>query len=54
MNHDHFPYVYDRGHWLRNDEPEDHPTLRGIIETALCLFAMCVCLVAVMMLWLCG
>ena len=51
---EHFPYVYDSGHWLRNNEPDEHLTLSGIIETTLCFFAMAVCLVAVMMLWLCG
>ena len=54
MNYEHFPYVYDRGHWQRNDEPEDRLTLSGIIETVLCFFSGSVCLTAVMMLWLCG
>ena len=51
---EHFPYVYEHGHWIRNDDPDDRLTLSGVMETALGLFAMCVCLTAVMMLWLCG
>jgi hypothetical protein len=44
---DKFEYVY------RGDE--DVPISIGdIIETTLCFIAMAVCLVAVMMLWLCG
>lgn len=50
---DHFPYIYAQGHWLREYD-EDDLTLGGVVETVLCFFAMAVCWVAVMMLWLCG
>jgi len=54
MNYEHFPYVYDRGHWLRPAEDDDRLTIGKVAETALSLFALAVCLVAVIMLFLCG
>jgi hypothetical protein len=53
MTDDHFPYVYDRGRWLRDEDPGDGLTLRGVVETVVGFVAMAVCLVAVMMLVLC-
>ena len=52
MKPDHFPYIYSNGHWVRDTEPE--PTWRDVLELVLSMLAMGVCLVAVMMLWLCG
>jgi hypothetical protein len=51
---DSFGYVYDRGHWLRPVEDDGRLTIGQVIETALSLFALAVCLVAVIMLFLCG
>mgnify|MGYP000341580719 CR=1 FL=1 len=49
---EHFPYVYEQGHWIKDTEPET-VTLRGIIETALGFALMAAVLVLVMMVWLC-
>lgn len=51
---DKFDYVYDRGHWLKLQDHEPEWTLSSILETALAFFALSVCLVAVIMLFLCG
>jgi hypothetical protein len=51
---DHIEYIYDGRHWVRGKDPNDRLTLDGIVETVLCFIATAVCLVAVMMLWLCG
>jgi hypothetical protein len=54
MNAEHFPYIYEQGRWIRNDEPEDGWTLRKVAETVLSCFALGVCLVALAMLFLCA
>jgi hypothetical protein len=54
MSPEHFPYIYEQGHWLRDDTPADGWTLRNVAEAVLGGFALCVCLVAVMMLFLCA
>lgn len=51
---DSFNYVYDRGHWLRNEPIDDRLTIGQIAETALTFVALAFCLVAVIMLFLCG
>lgn len=54
MTPEHFHYVYDQGRWLRDDLPEEGWTLRSVAEAVLGCFALCVCLVAVTMLFLCA
>lgn len=51
---DNFPYVYDRGHWVRDNDPDDGFTLREIASAALSCFALVVCLVWVTILFLLG
>lgn len=54
MNHDHFPYIYENGRWVRDEAPAEGFTLRGIAEAVLGCVALSVCIVAVAMLFLCG
>lgn len=49
---DHFPYVYEQGHWVRQCEPET-VTLAGIIETVIGGLVIAVTLVLCMISWLC-
>ena len=51
---DKFDYVYDRGHWLRDINDPERMTFGKIAVPAPSLFALAVCLVAVIMLFLCG
>jgi hypothetical protein len=51
---DKFDYVYYRGHWMRNEPLEDRLTVGKVLETALGFIALAFCLVAVIMLFLCG
>jgi len=51
---DKFDYVYDRGLWMRNEPIEDRLTVGQVLETALAFVAMSFCIVAVIMLFLCG
>ena len=54
MNSEHFPYIYENGRWMRNDEADEGWTLCNVAKAVLGGFALCVCLVAVMMLFLCA
>lgn len=54
MNGDKFDYVYDRGHWLRPRQENERLTFGEIAAAALELFALAVCLLAVIILFLCG
>lgn len=50
---DKFDYVYDRGHWFRNEPLDDGISIKSILETVLSFIALGVCLLAVIMLFLC-
>lgn len=50
---DHFPYVYEQGHWLHIEDQEEPWSLSKIIETVVGGLVMLGTLVLVMMAWLC-
>jgi hypothetical protein len=51
---EHFAYVYGPSRYAKDNDPDDTLTWAGVLETALCFFAMCITLVLVMIGWLCG
>ena len=50
---DHFPYIYEQGHWVRDHRIEPGWELRKIAETVIGGLVMAFTLVLVMMSWLC-